>query len=101
MKLLNKLLSRHGAQVSTAVSSRDAIATITQQPFDLLICDHNLADGKATALLPVLLEYQPQAKVILCSGAPVEHPGCIFLAKPFCADDLMVAVNSVLQTQSR
>jgi two-component system, NtrC family, response regulator len=97
LKLLQKLLTRHGALVLTAGSSRDARAMITQHPFDLLICDHNLADGNATEMLPVLLEHQPKARVLLCSGEPVHHPGCHFLAKPFCAEDLMLAVRAALQ----
>lgn len=97
LKLLQKLLSRHGAVVLTAASGQDATAMVAQHRFDLLICDYNLSDGKATALLPILLAAQPDVRVLVCSGEPVEHPGCGFLAKPFCAEDLVLAVTEILK----
>lgn len=57
-KIMSKLLTSFGCQVSTTATVKEAIELASQQTFDLLICDFGLPDGTGAEVMRYISERQ-------------------------------------------
>lgn len=102
--LVTRVLSAEGHQVVGVASAAAALAQVAQEPFDLLLTDHDVPGGDGTQIARQAVTHQPGLRVLLVSGRPgreldLEVPGAAdvrFLPKPFGIDELARCVRELL-----
>jgi CheY-like chemotaxis protein len=106
-QLIRTVLDQFGyAGLMQAAGANEAleIARRGQTSIQLLISDIQLGSGMdGVQLANALTGLTPDLKVLLMSGRPKPHdlkPGWQFLAKPFSASELLVAVQQILGTSA-
>jgi DNA-binding response OmpR family regulator len=111
LKLQGEFLRCSGHQVTTLDDSRKAMATIRTNKFDLLITDLIMPDKEGIEIIMDLRVKFPMLKIIAMSGGGrVDARDCLAMAeklgasltlsKPFSGEQLLKAVNTVLQEKS-
>jgi two-component system repressor protein LuxO len=99
-----RLLHREGLAVVTASSVALALAAMTRERPNLVICDLKLPDGDGLAVVRAARSGQSPPPVIVVTGFPSEATrraalaagATGFLTKPFAATALLAAVRSSL-----
>ena len=89
------VLRRAGHRVlsATNVSDAEEIWAMGRERIDIVLSDHVLGFDRGADLVQRFKTHQPETKIVLCSGSPVdfEHAGIEFLLKPFTASMLLAA----------
>jgi two-component system, cell cycle sensor histidine kinase and response regulator CckA len=108
--LIEKFLSRMGFTVDTALDGTSAWERFeaAAEPYHLVIADLTLPDANGLELASRMMRAQPDLKVLLCSGYPVDlstmpaefQSRVNSLQKPFLPNMLTAAVNELLPRQS-
>jgi DNA-binding response OmpR family regulator len=103
---MDKLLTREGYLVLTAVTGHDAIGMLNEplSPIDLVLLDVRLPDVEGTALGARMRELKPALPILACSGearpeevlALVQLGSVRYIHKPIGADELLDAVKTAL-----
>lgn len=91
-RLIQKVLSMHGAVAMVAASGYEALRLAAQHRFDLFISDHADRDD----FLPLLTAAQPDTKLLVCAAV---RPNCgedRFLARPFGVEELVAGAAELL-----
>ncbi len=63
--LLTKTLATHGYQADTALTTREAEATLAKTPYDVAVLDYHLPDGKGDSLLDRIHGSQPDCVCLM------------------------------------
>jgi len=102
-----RVLSRHGFDVRSAPSGKDALTLLkrAEPPLDLVVCDVVLPDMNGLELTGRLTDMQPDLGVILTSGYTDEKSrwpeiaarGVLFIQKPFPTAELLRTVQRALR----
>lgn len=102
---VERLLGHHGHSVRTAGDSLEALATLTSDTFDAVVCDPHLGGLSGTDLYrdAVTFESSLEGRFVFITGdlldpglrEQLEHRGCRYLAKPFDTNDLLAALQDV------
>ena len=109
-KLLKRQLSQTDLDITTvshAESLQDAISTLKQEQYDVVLLDMNLPDMDGAKLYPMIKEVRPNLKVIVCTGYSLNGPAREilnagaqgFIQKPFSLNTLTTKVKEVLEGQ--
>ena len=105
-----RMLEYHGYRLITVESGEEAIDFARDAPgtIDLLLTDLVMRglNGRQTA--EIVLQHQPQAKVLYMSGYTDDvvirvgqfEPGTAFIQKPFSGDELARRVRELLDTST-
>lgn len=96
LAMLSTRLQEAGYIVSTALSVKEALQLVTQEPFDVLVCDAILTDGKPVSVIEAF-RINSSGPIVICSGYPKDDPlladlsqeHATFLQKPFSTDELL------------
>ena len=72
-RAMSRLLRMLSHRVRLAVDSRQGIAAIDEQPFDLLISDIGLPDGSGLDVVQYWRKVNPQAPAIALTGYGMDH----------------------------
>jgi CheY-like chemotaxis protein len=113
--IFTKMLNRLGYEVEIARDGSEAIlqfknAIEVEKPFDAVIMDLKIADGMGgEEAIKLLLELDPEAKIILCSGSVTdvvmigyrEYGISAVIRKPFKMVDLVNALQIVNSDSSK
>jgi len=113
--IFTKMLNRLGYEVEIARDGSEAIlqfknAIEVENPFDAVIMDLKIADGMGgEEAIKLLLELDPEAKIILCSGSVTdvvmigyrEYGISAVIRKPFKMVDLVNALQVVNSDSSK
>jgi len=113
--IFTKMLNRLGYEVEIARDGSEAIlqfknAIEVEKPFDAVIMDLKIADGMGgEEAIKLLLELDPEAKIILCSGSVTdvvmigyrEYGISAVIRKPFKMVDLVNALQVVNSDSSK
>lgn len=113
--IFTKMLNRLGYEVEIARDGSEAIlqfknAIEVENPFDAVIMDLKIADGMGgEEAIKLLLELDPEAKIILCSGSVTdvvmigyrEYGISAVIRKPFKMVDLVNALQIVNSDSSK
>lgn len=104
--VLDRLLSRHGIEVTCLSKAEGAIEALAEEAYDLLITEASLSGTDGMALLDHVAEEHPGVKVIMVTGqANVQHAvevmkrGAVdYMPKPFSTDEFVDRVTHHLAT---
>lgn len=104
--VLDRLLSRHGIEVTSLSNAERAIEALAEDDFDLLITEASLAGTDGLALLQHVREEHANVKVIMVTGqANVQHAvevmkqGAVdYMPKPFSTDEFVERIKEHLTT---
>jgi DNA-binding NtrC family response regulator len=105
---IERLLSRRGFEVETALSGEEAIERLGRRPFQLLITDLNLKSLSGMDLLRWVREHTPDTAVIMITAYGSEKiaveamkmGAADYLPKPFDNDELEVVVDRVFESMT-
>jgi|SRR5881628_1028021 len=100
-------LTRRGCRVTTAVSGVDGLATVRQQPFDVVITDLNMPERGGLWLWrqAVMLRPELRGRFVLLASEPLPEPPSMsrfieserLLLKPVLLDTLWREVEDVMR----
>ena len=97
-----RALARSGFHVRTAAHGGHALlACVERGAFDALVIEHHLPEGPGSAISERLQRHCPHLHVVrMCNGVgDIAGPG-IAVVRPFTADDLIDAVQTLRRTIS-
>jgi putative two-component system response regulator len=102
---LNKCLTMNGFACEEACNAEEAMATLRNNPFDLVILDILMPGTSGNALLPQLKQSFPDTAVVMATAVvePDTIVNCMkngaldYITKPFDVDQLLKNVQSVLE----
>ena len=102
--LLNRFLSRHGYNVSSAASGAEAMAWLHKNAVSLILCDFRLDDMTGAELLTKIKVVQPDAIVIIITGysdvkdaVEVMKMGAYdYITKPLFPDEILLSIKKAL-----
>ena len=97
-----RALARGGFHVRTAAHGGHALlACVERGAFDALVIEHDLPEGTGSAVSERLLRHCPHLHVVrMCDDVgDIAGPG-IAVVRPFTADDLIDAVQTLRRTTS-
>ena len=101
VRVLARALAARGFDVRTAGNSADALAAAREQEPDHAVLDLKLGDENGLALIPELLEIQPDLRILLLTGyasiatavEAIKRGATDYLAKPVDADQVVQALR--------
>ena len=101
VRVLSRALAARGFEVRTAGNSADALAAARDQQPDHAVLDLKLGDENGLALIPELLEIQPDLRILLLTGyasiatavEAIKRGATDYLAKPVDADQVVQALR--------
>jgi DNA-binding NtrC family response regulator len=104
-KVITKLLTGHGYEITLAGGGEEALQTLQTQAFDLMISDVNMTPMDGMELLEKVRERYPDMGVIMLTGhdeieiaiEAMKKGAFDFLVKPFQLDDLFATVQRSLE----
>jgi two-component system, cell cycle sensor histidine kinase and response regulator CckA len=101
-RVVETMLKRHGYNVLSSASSKDALAASGQHPgvIHLLITDMVMPGMSGRKMAECLAESRPNMKVLYVSGygdASLAQSGAHFLQKPFSTEELATKVREMLK----
>jgi two-component system OmpR family response regulator len=102
--LLRKVLEKEGYQVSVAADSREATASLSRIPFDLVVTDMLMPDDGGLELLEAIREVRPSLPVIIITAfgdwgsysRALELGAAAFISKPLKMAELIGAIHTAL-----
>ncbi|MFO7785966.1 MAG: HD-GYP domain-containing protein [Thermodesulfobacteriota bacterium] len=106
-RILTRIVERIGRECATASSAEEARRIMSQEPFDLVLCDIRLPGESGIDLVGHILADYPQTAVIMVTG--VDDPEVVekavdmgaygYVVKPFRTSELTINIYSALQRQ--
>ena len=104
-RALERILKRAGHEVTAARDGREALACITSEPFDLVLCDVKMPGISGLELVRQIQEFQPDLPAIVVTGygsaeksvEALRSGAFWYLEKPFDQDHLDVVRRLVDQ----
>jgi two-component system, NtrC family, response regulator AtoC len=106
---LKDLLVGEGLGVRAVASSKEALESLESRPFDVLIVEQTLADGRGTELLGQVMErFSGTAVVLAGAGASAAEAveamragAADFVQKPYDRDEIAFVLQKVLEAAAR
>jgi len=102
--LLRKVLEKDGYAVSVASGTREAVASLSQASFDLVVTDLVMPDNGGLEILRVIRESNPALPVIIITAfgdwgsysRALEMGAAAFISKPLRMAELTAAIHAAL-----
>jgi DNA-binding NtrC family response regulator len=99
------LLGKRGFDLGAAAELGEALPTLAEGDFDLVLCDLSLPGGGGMKLLHEVKQAHPETAVVLLSAfgsvqdavSAMRQGAADFLGKPFAPDQVLVAVDRALE----
>ena len=103
-----RILTRAGYTVETAVDGQKAVESLRRTDFDLVLLDIKMPVMDGMQVMDVLRKEQPDVKIVVITGHGTVHTAvqahragaANFLAKPFSPSELRQAVRFALDPQT-
>jgi len=101
-QILSQFLSRHGYSTTVATSGKQALKSVKEARFDLILCDYNLGDISGMEVMQHALELQPETIIIFISGMDdistvvnlIKEGAYHFLTKPLYPDLVLKTIEN-------
>ncbi|MCZ4243412.1 sigma-54-dependent transcriptional regulator [Pedobacter punctiformis] len=105
--LLSKFLVRNGFEVSNAITGNSALEILTNETFDLVLCDYRLDDTDGKEILIKIKDNYPTTGVIIITGYSdiklavelIKLGAYDYITKPLYPDEILNTINKALETQ--
>jgi len=105
--LLSKFLTRNGFEVTNAVTGASALEFMSNEAFDLVLCDYRLGDTNGRDILIKVKEQYPATGVIIITGYSdiklavelIKLGAYDYITKPLYPDEILNTINKALETQ--
>lgn len=105
--LLSKFLTRNGFEVANAITGASALDIMTNEAFDLVLCDYRLDDTDGREILIKIKENYPTTGVIIITGYSdiklavelIKLGAYDYITKPLYPDEILNTINKALETQ--
>jgi two-component system, NtrC family, response regulator HydG len=105
--LLSRFLTKNGFQVSVAHSGSKALAILSDEHFDLVLCDFRLEGMDGEQVLTKIKEIDPSIQVIIITGYSdikiavkvVKLGAYDYITKPLFPDEILHTINKALETK--
>ncbi|QPH38268.1 sigma-54-dependent transcriptional regulator [Pedobacter endophyticus] len=105
--LLSRFLTRNGFEVATAITGNSAFETLSNEVFDLVLCDYGLDDTDGREILIKIKENYPTTGVIIITGYTdikravelIKLGAYDYITKPLYPDEILNTINKALETQ--
>jgi two-component system, NtrC family, response regulator HydG len=105
--LLSKFLTKNGFQVSVAHSGSKALSILTEDHFDLVLCDFRLEGMDGEQVLTKIKEIDPSIQVIIITGYSdikiavkvVKLGAYDYITKPLFPDEILHTINKALESK--
>jgi len=102
--LLSTFLTKNGFEVSSTVSGVTALSVLSEQTFDLVLCDYRLEDIDGKEILIKIKENYPATSVIIITGYSdirlavelIKLGAYDYIAKPLYPDEILITINKAL-----
>lgn len=107
--LLRKVLEKEGYRISLARDGREATATLSRKPFDLVVTDMLMPDDGGLELLRSIRQSLPTLPVIIITAfgdwgsysRALELGAAGFISKPLRMAELITAIQTALAPPGR
>jgi two-component system OmpR family response regulator len=107
--LLRKVLEKEGYQITVAGDGREATASLSRTPFDLVVTDMLMPDDGGLELLRSIRKTQPRLPVIIITAfgdwgsysRALELGAAAFISKPLKMAELIAAIQTALAPPRR
>jgi len=97
-----RALERGGFDVTPAAHGGHAVLACVERGFDVLVIEDALPEGPGHAIAQRLRRHCPHIRVVrMCDAEPGAAGAGIAVVRPFTADDLVDAVQTLRRTISR
>ncbi len=105
--LLSKFLMRNSFIVETAISGSSAMEFLSNETFDLVLCDYRLEDTDGKEMLIKIKEKYPSTGVIIITGYSdiklavelIKLGAYDYITKPLYPDEILNTINKAIETQ--
>ncbi len=105
--LLTKFLTKNGYEVSNTTTGTSAVEILSNEKFDLILCDYRLEDTDGREILKYVKENYPNTGVIIITGYSdirlavelIKLGAYDYIVKPLYPDEILNTVNKALETQ--
>ncbi|WP_025142260.1 sigma-54-dependent transcriptional regulator [Pedobacter jeongneungensis] len=105
--LLSKFLTKNGFEVSNTTTGASAVEMLSNEKFDLILCDYRLDDTDGREILKHVKENHPATGVIIITGYSdirlavelIKLGAYDYIVKPLYPDEILSTVNKALETQ--
>jgi two-component system response regulator HydG len=105
--LLSKFLTKNGYEVSNTTTGTAAVEMLSNEKFDLILCDYRLEDTDGREILKYVKENYPNTGVIIITGYSdirlavelIKLGAYDYIVKPLYPDEILNTVNKALETQ--
>lgn len=105
--LLSKFLTKNSFFVETTTTGDSALAHLSNQPFDLVLCDYRLEDTDGKEMLVKIKELYPTTGVIIITGYSdiklavelIKLGAYDYITKPLYPDEILNTVNKAIEMQ--
>ena len=102
--LLRKVLEKEGYRISVAGDGREAIASLSRKPYDLVVTDMLMPDDGGLELLRAIRQTHPPLPVIIITAfgdwgsysQALELGAAAFISKPLKMAELIAAIQTAL-----
>lgn len=102
--LLRKVLEKEGYRISVAGDGREATASLSRKPFDLVVTDMLMPDDGGLELLRAIRQTHPTLPVIIITAfgnwgsysQALELGAAAFISKPLKMAELIAAIQTAL-----
>jgi signal transduction histidine kinase len=104
-KACRRVLEAHGFSLESAFTLSAGLQKFREQPFDVVLLDVMMPDGRGLDIIPPIIEHDPDSACVVMTGfATVElaveamKAGAVnFIPKPFSSDLLLLTINQALE----
>jgi two-component system, NtrC family, response regulator HydG len=105
--LLSRFLTKNGFQVSVAHSGSKALGILSEDHFDLVLCDFRLEGMDGEQVLTKIKEIDPSIQVIIITGYSdikiavkvVKLGAYDYITKPLFPDEILHTINKALESK--
>ncbi|RPE13486.1 sigma-54-dependent Fis family transcriptional regulator [Chitinophaga lutea] len=102
--LLSKFLGKHGFKVDSTMTGAQAMKMMTENRYDLVLCDYRLKDTDGAKLLGDIRQQHPHTVMIIITGYSdvriavemVKNGAYDYISKPLYPDEILSLVNKAL-----
>ena len=107
-QMLQKFLTRHGFEVSTSYSLKEAEEQLNTTTFDVILSDVRLPKGNGVTLLSQIRATSSKTQVILMTGYAevktavnaMKKGAFDYISKPFTPEEILAVIQNALQAET-